>query len=711
MKKIFIVDDDAIITKVYQDMFEMEGYAVESASDGEIAMEKLKTMRPDLVLLDLFLPKVPGIVVLRNIRTGETTKDVPVIVFSNAYLAKMVEAAWKAGASNCLTKSDCTPEQLLEAVQGAIGPGAPGPNPGIAPPPATQALPNPAEPTETAPEAVPPGGGSDERTVAPEALVEPSEESPESRPAEDAALSFSEAEVPPSPPSTEPQAALPDPTPLPTFNPAPGPVSGAEGEPVPEVGAAPVSITKPVSQAPLTVEAPAFAPARDRSPGVPAAPASTPSPARPMFPDPQNQPPPEPPPQGYPPNQPMPGMPQPGQPMAPPGYPPGYPQHQPMPGMQPGMPQQPMGYPGQQPPMHPQHQQPAYGQPMHGMQPPMGYPGQQVPMPPQHQQPSYGQPMQQPMPPGYGQQAPQGYQQPQGMPGYPPPPAMPQGQPGYGQRPPGQPGFAPALPMPGGQRAFGGGPMAIQAELKQSFLSGTPQWVADLRARLPMLVKGNADPNMMPQLFDLYQRVHAITGSAGAAGFNRVAKLTSALEALLKELFEDVENVNASTLRTTAHAVELLAALLEQAGMLQQVEPSMPPLIMAVDDEVISRRALVSALELANLRAVSVEDPAVAHRVAMENSFDLIFLDVEMPGKTGFELCAEIRQLPTNQAVPVVFVTSLSGFEARARSTLSGGNDLIAKPFLPIELAVKAITYITKNQLKPQPGRGPGTSY
>jgi len=305
-----------------------------------------------------------------------------------------------------------------------------------------------------------------------------------------------------------------------------------------------------------------------------------------------------------------------------------------------------------------------------------------------------------------------------GMGGFSSPPVFPPPMPtaGYGNPP--APGMMPysgyAAPAMGGQgfpgghgmglgmggRAMNAGPIAVQAELRQNFVAGAPQFANELRARMQGIATASGQ-TLLPHLFELHQRVHAVTGAAGAAGFNRVAKLTSALEALLRELFEDPEFISPSTQRTTSHAVELLATMLEQAALMQQIEPPMPPLLLAVDDEIISRRALVAALDLACLRVVSLEDPFLAQRVAMENSFDLIFLDVEMPGKTGFELCAEIRQLPTNQSTPVVFVTGLNGFEARARSTMSGGNDLIAKPFLPIELAVKAITYLTKSQLKP----------
>jgi DNA-binding response OmpR family regulator len=58
-----------------------------------------------------------------------------------------------------------------------------------------------------------------------------------------------------------------------------------------------------------------------------------------------------------------------------------------------------------------------------------------------------------------------------------------------------------------------------------------------------------------------------------------------------------------------------------------------------------------------------------------------------------------LRALPAHSKTPVVFVTGLTDFESRARSTLSGGNDLIAKPFLFMELAVKALNFILKGQL------------
>ena len=128
------------------------------------------------------------------------------------------------------------------------------------------------------------------------------------------------------------------------------------------------------------------------------------------------------------------------------------------------------------------------------------------------------------------------------------------------------------------------------------------------------------------------------------------------------------------------------------------------PEILVVDDEAISRRAVLYALEKAKLPATSLDNPEAALQMLSERRFDLILLDVDMPGMNGFELCTRLRTTHRNRSTPVIFVTSFSDFESRANSTMSGGNDLIAKPFLFIELAVKALLFLMRNRLAaPQP--------
>jgi len=174
--------------------------------------------------------------------------------------------------------------------------------------------------------------------------------------------------------------------------------------------------------------------------------------------------------------------------------------------------------------------------------------------------------------------------------------------------------------------------------------------------------------------------------------------MADALEALLKELYEKPKNITSSTLRTVASAIDFLGILFDRCKLPETGEPPVAN-ILVVDDEAISRRAVTYALEKARLKSVNVEDPLVAFNLMSESKFDLIFLDVDMPGMNGFELCTKLRTLPMHKKTPVVFVTSLNDFESRASSTMSGGNDFIAKPFLFIELAVKALVYVLRGRL------------
>ena len=402
MKKMLIIEDDQIVGNIYRHKFQVEGFQVSLATDGEAGAAAVKEIQPDVVILDLMLPKLNGVEILKKMRAEPTTKSIPVIVLSNAYLGSLIQEAWKAGANHCMIKANCTPRQLVELVNKTLS--------------AAPAMESPAPRPETA----------------------------------------------------------------------------------------------------------------SKSAHAPASPATAASPPRP----------------------------------------------------------------------------------------------------------------------------PDGLED----------------------------------------------DTAFQTELRQAFMKSAPDQIAELRTLLQAFVKSEGDTARLPRLFTLYRKLHSLTSNSAVAGLTSVAKMASALEALLKELYEKPKNINASTMRTVAHTIDFLAILLEQSSA-KDPDNFPPPNIMVVDDEAISRRAVIYALEKASLKCVSVEEPAAALTMLSENRFDLVFLDVDMPGMNGFELCAKLRTLRGHAKTPVVFVTGLTDFESRARSTLSGGNDLIAKPFLFMELAVKALTYVLKGQL------------
>jgi DNA-binding response OmpR family regulator len=242
--------------------------------------------------------------------------------------------------------------------------------------------------------------------------------------------------------------------------------------------------------------------------------------------------------------------------------------------------------------------------------------------------------------------------------------------------------------------------LIFRTGLRKNFIESQPATLATLRATLQSLIKADSEENRLQEIFDLYRRVHALAGNAGLAGLVTIAHMASALEALLKELHEKPKNINSSTLRTVAAGVDFLGFLFQHGPQPGDQELSAAK-ILVVDDEEISRRAIIYSLEKAQLQSLNVESAESAYQLLTESPFDLIFLDVDMPGMSGFELCTKLRALPAHKKTPVVFVTALNDFDNRASSTMAGGSDFIAKPFLFIELTVKALIYVLRGKLQP----------
>ncbi len=99
MKKILIIEDDQIVSNIYRNKLSVEGYQVETAPDGQSGLETLRRFRPDAVVLDLMLPKISGVELMKQVRAEPEFQKLPVIVFSNTYLTSLVQEAWKAGAT------------------------------------------------------------------------------------------------------------------------------------------------------------------------------------------------------------------------------------------------------------------------------------------------------------------------------------------------------------------------------------------------------------------------------------------------------------------------------------------------------------------------------------------------------------------------------------------------------------------------------------
>ncbi len=114
--RVLFVEDDPSVAQMYKLKLELDGYSVTVAPDGEEALRLATEAPPDIVFLDIRLPKMDGLAVLERLREGEGTRHVPVVILSNYSERELVEKGLKLGALEYLIKSQTTPAKLAGGV-------------------------------------------------------------------------------------------------------------------------------------------------------------------------------------------------------------------------------------------------------------------------------------------------------------------------------------------------------------------------------------------------------------------------------------------------------------------------------------------------------------------------------------------------------------------------------------------------------------------
>jgi len=119
-KKILFIEDESALQKTFGEILSQEGYEMISALDGEIGLRLAKDKKPDLILLDLVLPKIHGFEVLKRLKTDKETKDIPVIVLTNLEGIGDVDKALGLGATTYLVKAQYGLEEIVEKIKKAL---------------------------------------------------------------------------------------------------------------------------------------------------------------------------------------------------------------------------------------------------------------------------------------------------------------------------------------------------------------------------------------------------------------------------------------------------------------------------------------------------------------------------------------------------------------------------------------------------------------
>lgn len=115
-KKILLIEDDAYVRDLYKTVLEKEGYNVAIAKDGEESLDIVEQDEYDLILLDIMLPKLTGIEVLKRLKSNDSTKSLPVYLLTNLGDEGVIDEAFKIGADGYLLKAKYLPKQVVKEV-------------------------------------------------------------------------------------------------------------------------------------------------------------------------------------------------------------------------------------------------------------------------------------------------------------------------------------------------------------------------------------------------------------------------------------------------------------------------------------------------------------------------------------------------------------------------------------------------------------------
>jgi CheY-like chemotaxis protein len=116
MAKLLLIEDDPLMNRMYRKVFASRGFEVDVAHDGEEGLKKVFDFMPNLILLDIMMPKINGMEVLKQLKDNPKTKNIKVILLTNLGIEEEIKRAEKLGAVRCLIKSDQDPIKVADVV-------------------------------------------------------------------------------------------------------------------------------------------------------------------------------------------------------------------------------------------------------------------------------------------------------------------------------------------------------------------------------------------------------------------------------------------------------------------------------------------------------------------------------------------------------------------------------------------------------------------
>jgi len=119
--KVLLIEDEKEVAELYRLKLSLDGYEVITAENGEEGLERAFSEKPDLIFLDIKMPKMDGFEALKKLRSNEKTKNVPILILSNFDEQELIEKGMTLGANEYLIKSQFTPEGISKKIKDWLG--------------------------------------------------------------------------------------------------------------------------------------------------------------------------------------------------------------------------------------------------------------------------------------------------------------------------------------------------------------------------------------------------------------------------------------------------------------------------------------------------------------------------------------------------------------------------------------------------------------
>ncbi len=121
LSKVLLIEDEKMLAEMYRTKFDNEGFKIDVAFDGDEGLKAAKSEKPDIILLDIILPKLDGFLVLKELKKDPSTKKIPVILLSNLGQDEDIKKGKKLGADDYFVKANHTPAEIVNKVKQELG--------------------------------------------------------------------------------------------------------------------------------------------------------------------------------------------------------------------------------------------------------------------------------------------------------------------------------------------------------------------------------------------------------------------------------------------------------------------------------------------------------------------------------------------------------------------------------------------------------------